>query len=98
MVKVCEACGHPLPTYEALLDLTRMQQRLFSIIHKAGRAGIGNEAIMQQMYADDPTGGPESGKIIHVMKQKMRPALQKHGMKLVAKTGPGALWRLEPIT
>ena len=96
-VNVCKTCGHPLPEYEALLDLTRLQQRLFAIVQKAGKAGIDAESIMQRLYGNDPTGGPDSANILSVMKNGMTKALQKHGMKIVCRRGPGALWTLEKI-
>ena len=97
MVDVCKACGHPLPGYEALLGMTPMQQRLFAIVHKAGKAGVTVDLIMDLLYQDDPTGGPTSTNIINVMKAKMQPLLQKHGMKMVCRRGPGAVWTLEKI-
>ena len=96
-VRTCECCGHPLPEYEAILDLTSKQQKLFAILHKAGRAGIAAEGIMERLYGDDANGGPESANILTVMKFAMQHKLQKHGMKITCRRGPGSLWRLEAI-
>ncbi len=93
--KVCECCGHPMPEMEVLLDLTPMQQRLFVIVKRAGRAGIDGDSIIECLYANKNT--PDSTNILSVMKQGMRPRLEKHGLKLTSRVGPGALWRLETL-
>jgi hypothetical protein len=94
-VRVCECCGHPLPELEVMLDLTHMQQKLFVIIKRAGRAGIDADTIFEALYANECA--PDSVNILSVMKQGMIPKLQKHGLKLTSRRGPGALWRLEAI-
>jgi hypothetical protein len=93
-VKVCERCGHPLPEMEVLLDLTKMQQRMFTVVQRAGRAGVTADVIMDRLYDGR---GPDSTNILTVMKHAMQPKLQKHKMKLTVRTGPGALWRLDAI-
>ena len=94
-VRTCECCGHPLPKYEVLIDLTPKQQRLFQIVHRAGRAGINYNGIVDMLYADKD-GGP-SRNILSVMKVRMQPKLAKHGLKLVCRTGPDSHWRVEAI-
>lgn len=95
-VRTCAACGHPLPEYEVMMDLTRMQQKLFTVVHKAGRAGIDADSIMERLYVDKLA--PDSANILTVMKVAIQPKLQKHGMKLTCRRGPGARWRLEAIS
>ena len=97
MVKIrcCETCGHPLPDYEVMMDLTHMQQRLFTIVHKAGRAGIDADAIAERLYSGKST--PDSTNILSVMKVAIQPKLQKHGLKITCRRGPGARWRMESI-
>lgn len=80
---------------EVMLDLSHMQQRLFVIIKRAGRAGIDVSTIWEALYAN--VNAPDSTNILSVMKMGMTPKLQKHGLKITARRGPGALWRLETI-
>lgn len=94
-VRTCECCGHPLPEMEILLDLTHMQQKMFCIIKRAGRAGIDADSIWEVLYAN--VNGPDSTNILSVMKQGMTPKLARHGLKITSRRGPGALWRLEAI-
>jgi hypothetical protein len=95
-MKVCECCGHPLPEMEVLLDLTRMQAKLFVLIQRSGQAGITADALKERLYVNEDDT-PDSLNILHVMKQGMQPRLQKHGLKIAVRRGPGALWRLESI-
>lgn len=95
-MKVCECCGHPLPELEIMMDLTQMQQKLFVAVYRAGRRGIGSLAIMDALY-NGADNAPNSRNILSVMKHTIQPKLQKHGLKIACRSGPGALWRLEPI-
>ena len=94
-MKICHACGHPLPEMEVLLDLTRMQQKFFVIVQRAGRAGITANTIIDTLYDGD--NGPCSRNILHVMKSHMQPMLHKHKLKLTCRTGPNSRWRVEAI-
>ncbi len=95
MVRVtcCDKCGHPLPDLEVMVDLTRRQQQLFLVLQRAGRRGVLYRDIMDAIYPDELP----STKILSVMKHNMQPRLQRHGMKIVVRTGPNSLWRLEAI-
>lgn len=95
-IKVCECCGHPLPEMEVLLDLTRMQQKLFVLLQRSGRAGMTAAALRERMYINE-NDTPDSLNILNVMKMGMQPRLQKHGLKIAVRRRHGALWRLEAI-
>lgn len=98
MVKACTcpACGHPLPDIAVMLDLTNMQGRMFVALQQAGKRGIGGYALIDQLYRG---GKPPryATNILNVMKNKMTHPLQRHGLKITTRRGPGALWRLEAI-
>ena len=98
MVKVCEACGHPLPADDVELALPYIKRRIFQAVRRAGRRGIGVEGIMDYVYGNDPSGGPDSTNVLHVHRGKMQPILAKFGLKISCdRTGPGASWRLEKL-
>jgi hypothetical protein len=97
MVKVCECCGHPLPSYHALLGLTRGQQRIFEIVEKAGRAGITAGRIRDTLYAYHPNGGPESRNVINVQRTSMNKRLEEYDLKIRSTGGHDAIWRLEKL-
>ena len=96
-IKVCQCCGHPLPPDNVLQALTPLQQRIFLAIKRAGPGGIGSRDIMDIVYANDPTGGPESTNIVPVVVKHMRDRLAPHGLAIRGRRGPGALYRLEKI-
>ena len=94
-VRTCECCGHPLPDLEIMLDLTNMQGRMFVAIQRAGRRGISGFALIEQIYKGKPPKSAHKG--LGVMKYNMEHVLQKHGLKMLARRGPGSIWRLEAI-
>ena len=94
MVKCCPTCGHPIPENELLHALSNTQRKLFVSVQRAGRAGIRSEVLLQQMYQDDPSGGPEAPNILYVFKSKMQYVLRQFGLKLVVSRGN---WHLEKI-
>ena len=97
MVKICECCGHPVPEYDALSGMTRGQQAIFEAVEKAGTAGIRRTALMNAIYSHDPNGGPEYMGVLNVQRAKMKPVLEKHGLKIVTVNSGGTRWRLEKL-
>ena len=95
MVRVtcCDKCGHPLPDLAVMVDLTRRQQQLFLVLQRAGRHGVLYRDIMDAIYPDELP----APNLLSVMKHKMQPRLQRHGMKIAVRKGPNSLWRLESI-
>jgi hypothetical protein len=97
-VRTCECCGHPLPNDEVELALPHVKRRIFQAVKRAGRRGASIDMIMDYVYGDDPSGGPESTNVLHVHRGKMQPTLAKFGLKLtVDRPGPGASWTLEKL-
>lgn len=88
-VDVCHCCGMPIPGDKVLDALTGLQQRVFTAIKRAGQAGIAGPRLMDVVYADDPSGGPDNPNIISVVATQMNPRLERFGLKLVGKRGPG---------
>lgn len=98
MVKICQCCGHPLPEYGVRAVLTNLQLRIFDAVAHAGQAGIPAQRIMDVVYADDPSGGPESHNIIAVVRRQMEPQLMAYGLKIKTRRGPGSPhWTLEKL-
>lgn len=96
-VPVCKCCGHPLPPDEIGKALTPLQYRIFNVIKRAGPAGIAARDIMDIVYADDPTGGPEYLNIIPVVVHQMRGRLAKLDLAIRCRRGPGATYKLEKL-
>lgn len=97
MVRTCECCGHPMPDDSVQESLTRMQRKLYNALVRAGTRGIPSADIMDAVYGDDPSGGPESYNVVHVMRCQIKDRLAQHGLAIKSRRGPGAIWRLEKI-
>jgi hypothetical protein len=95
--KLCPTCGHPQASDEIAALLSGKQRRLYEIVRKAGTEGIAAKDIMRMLYADDPTGGPETCNIISVFANKANQKIAGKGLKIHARRGPWPLWRLMPI-
>jgi hypothetical protein len=94
-VRVCECCGHPMPTYNTLRGLTPSQQKIFALLEKAGQAGMSRKQLMHGMYGDDPDGGPEFQGVLNVQRARMKDVLAENGMRIV--TMAHSLWKLEKL-
>jgi hypothetical protein len=98
-VKVCECCGHPLPTWEVQLELTRGQRAIYAALHRAGQAGVPFCLLLDRVYSDRADGGPLTAtNSMQVQKNKMQPRLAKFGMKIATTKGHDSIWRLEKLS
>lgn len=63
MTERCPHCGqfYP-PKRRPKVKLTRMQWDIFDRVQRAGRHGIPSDRLFDMLYANDPDGGPISGK------------------------------------
>lgn len=93
----CPHCGNPMPASEILAVLPGMQGRLYEIVRKAGTAGIIGRDIMSQMYADDPSGGPEGTNIISVFAHHANKKIRRFGVEISTRRGPWSVWRVVNI-
>jgi len=95
VVKVCECCGHPVPTFNTLRGLTPKQQQMFAALDKAGQRGMSRAQLMHALYGDDPNGGPEYQGVLNVQRAKMKDVLAEHGLRIV--TTIDRWWKLEKL-
>ena len=91
----CEACGHPTMPDGARAKLTRIQRRMFDIIHRSGAAGISSPDLMALIYQERADGGPDSPNILAVQTAYMRVKLKPFGITISSTRGPGAVWKIE---
>lgn len=98
-VPVCECCGHPLPTLEVQLELTRAQRIIFAAVQRAGAAGIPFRALITNLYREHADGGPLTApNAVQVQRHKMQPKLAEFGLRIVSSGGHDARWRLEKLS
>jgi hypothetical protein len=73
----CPGCGRPVPRGD--LDLPHVKRRIFDLVNQ--RPGISAERLCELVWADDPSGGPESGrKAIHVHVNQLNRRLASFGI------------------
>jgi hypothetical protein len=60
--------------------LPRVKRRIFEAIDR--RPGITADELMSVVYADDPNGGPDSRKCIHVHVAQLNRRLAREGMTI----------------
>lgn len=95
-VKVCEKCGHPIPTLDVLSDLTKHQMKIFLALHKAGQAGLSLDRIIEIVYADDPSGGPTyATDSVRCAMWQMGAKLKIHSLRIAC--GRASVRRLQKI-
>ena len=98
MVKVCEACGHPVNDFEIQLKLTPRQRDMYRALQKAGQRGLLIQELINKVYADEPDGGPmTANNVVQVQKMHMQKKLSAFGLQITTTRGHGAIWRLEAL-
>jgi DNA-binding response OmpR family regulator len=89
----CPGCGRPLSSDD--LDLTRTQHRIYDIIVR--RPGIDTEQLRGLVWAEDPNGGPENSKTIHVHISKLNKRLARYGVRVRGSISDGYRVRFQTI-
>jgi DNA-binding response OmpR family regulator len=108
--QTCPCCGHFVDTKSTqwneemctltgpagAITLTKAQGRIFSILWRARETGriISRLKMLDEIYAHDPSGGPESDKIIDVHMTKIRKKLKDFPVEIVTHHGHGFLLRV----
>jgi hypothetical protein len=93
-VKCCPTCGFPVPDDSVAARLAGKQRTLYETVKAAGARGITTPEIMTALYADDPTGGPESNNIVSVMVRLVNLHIDRYGVVIRGQSGPGSYYRL----
>ena len=98
--RVCPCCGRPFDaefTPDMLLDLpvTGMQKRILDALVDAWPRGLGNHALIDAMYWDDPEGGPlEAERVLKVHLFRLREKIEPMGWSTFKRQGRAPL----PVT
>jgi hypothetical protein len=87
---ICLQCGQPLPP--AGLRLPPIKQRIFEAVQR--HPDISAERLRDLVWADDPSGGPEDRKVLHVHVNQLNHLLAPHGIMVRAQGGGYQIRRL----
>lgn len=90
--EVCHCCGNPVFRDEVFNVLSGLQRRIFSVVKRAGQAGIPRRDIKDIVYANDPSGGPDTNTISVAVCQ-MKPRLARFGLTIVSRGHSGYVLR-----
>lgn len=71
------------------------EQAIFDYVRKHPNCVVSE--IIASIYADDPNGGPETGNIISVWLNRMKPKLRANGLEITCTGGRGATYRLRTL-
>jgi hypothetical protein len=97
-IPICASCGHPVFSDAIAARLCGKQRRLYEVVQAAGARGLTASQIMNEIYADDPNGGPESSNIVSVMVRIVNLHLEHFGLAIRGQRGPGGFYRLATST
>ena len=76
----------------ARLQLPPIKQRIFETVVK--HPGIAAEELRAIVWCEDPNGGPEDRRVLHVHVHQLNQLLAPYGIAVRAGKGAGAVYRL----
>jgi hypothetical protein len=96
-MSICPHCGRPMIPRSSRFPHVRgfRRSRLVELI--ADRPGIDGRTLLNLLYADDPSGGPLTIKIISVLVYYARKQLKHDGYKIESSVGRGGGYRVVPL-
>ena len=90
----CPTCNQHLPPAKVCVTGPRRQFLLDYVLRHS--QGVSRQQILEYVWNDDPNGGPEDSKIVHVMVCNINKQLEKQGLplRLRGRTGdPGSVYK-----
>jgi DNA-binding response OmpR family regulator len=90
----CPLCGQILVPQD--LALPPIKARILHAVQR--RPGITAEDLRALVWADDPNGGPENRKAIHVHVHQLNKRLASFGFVVRAPFGAGAGYRIRSVS
>jgi hypothetical protein len=86
ITSICPSCGQPvIPA--AGLSLPPIKTRIFETVRR--RPGVDTESLREAVWANDPNGGPENRKAIHVHVNQLNRLLRRRGVVVRHDRGLG---------
>jgi hypothetical protein len=80
----CPGCGRPMPRNDIVLP--PIKRRIYDIVSR--HHGISAERLRELVWIDDPAGGPENRKCLHVHVHQLNKMLAPLGL-VVRGSGSG---------
>jgi hypothetical protein len=89
--EICPRCGQPIVPTDLLLP--PVKARILNLIRR--RPGIDAETLRTLVWANDPAGGPEDRKVLHVHVHQLNDLLRVHGIQVRGSRSGG--YRVRPL-
>jgi hypothetical protein len=89
--KICPCCGQPMVPTD--LVLPPVKARILELVRR--RPGIDAATLRALVWANDPTGGPEDRKVLHVHVHQLNDLLCVHGIQVRGSRTSG--YRVRPL-
>src|SRR3954467_4792875 len=84
-IECCPSCGRPMPRND--LALPPIKRRIYDIVNR--HHGISAERLRELVWSDDPAGGPEDRKVLHVHVWQLNRLLAPHGVEVRGSVSSG---------
>jgi DNA-binding response OmpR family regulator len=81
--EICPACNQPIVPEG--LQLPPTKARILAIVRR--HPNISAEELRTAVWADDPSGGPEDRKVLHVHVAQLNKLLEPHGLMVRSQGG-----------
>ena len=82
---ICESCGQPMLMRSELPPMPPIKERILAAVKR--RPGISAEELRCVVWADDPNGGPEDRKVLHVHVCQLNRLLAPLGIQVRSQGG-----------
>jgi hypothetical protein len=80
---ICPHCNQPIPPIG--LHLPPVKARIYAAVQR--HPDISAEELRGLVWADDPSGGPEDRKVLHVHVSQLNQLLAPHGIMVRSQGG-----------
>ena len=90
-MKTCPACNQPIIPDD--IPLSPIKARILRTVR--ARPGISGEALRTVVWANDPDGGPENRKCLHVHIWQLNRVLAPRG--IAVRGSPWTGYRVQPL-
>ena len=91
MFETCPTCGQPVVSSDLILP--PIKAPIFELVRQ--RPGIDAETLRTLVWEDDPAGGPEDRKGLHVHVHQLNDLLRVHRIQVRGSRSGG--YRVQPL-
>jgi len=91
VLEICPTCRQPVVSTDLILP--PIKAPIFELVRQ--RPGIDAETLRTLVWEDDPAGGPEDRKVLHVHVHQLNDLLRVHRIQVRGSRSRG--YRVQPL-